>query len=160
MLIMDKLQKYHPILVGTIPIEIDIESSDIDILCEVYELGSFSDYLQKQFGEYPRFFVLEKERDARKYVVAKFRYDGFDFEIYGQDIPTIHQNGYRHMVIEHRILKLLGSAFRNNVIRYKKQGLKTEHAFAKLLNLKGDAYHEMLELEYLSDEELISRFLK
>ena len=43
----------------------------------------------------------------------------------GQDIPTSHQNGYRHMVIEHRILKLMGSTFRNNVIQYKKQGLKT-----------------------------------
>jgi len=158
--IMDRLQKYNPILVGTIPIEIDIESSDIDILCEVYELGKFSDYLQREFGKYPRFFVWEKERDARKYVVAKFYYDGFDFEIYGQDIPTIQQYGYRHMVIEDRILKRMDSAFRNNVIQFKKQGLKTEHAFAKLLDLRGDAYQALLELELLSDEKLISSLLK
>ena len=31
--IFEKLQKYSPVLAGTIPIEIDIEGSDLDIIC-------------------------------------------------------------------------------------------------------------------------------
>jgi len=33
--IFEKLDNYSPLLTGTIPIEIDIESSDLDIICEV-----------------------------------------------------------------------------------------------------------------------------
>lgn len=31
--ILEKLAQYNPILVGTIPINIDIEESDLDIIC-------------------------------------------------------------------------------------------------------------------------------
>jgi hypothetical protein len=33
--LFEKLKYYPPILAGTIPIEIDIEGSDLDIICEV-----------------------------------------------------------------------------------------------------------------------------
>ena len=43
--ILEKLAFYHPILVGTIPININIESSDLDIICEVYDNDEFIDQL-------------------------------------------------------------------------------------------------------------------
>ena len=36
--ILKILREYNPTLVGTIPIEIDISESDLDIICEVYDL--------------------------------------------------------------------------------------------------------------------------
>ena len=38
--VLGVLKKYSPILVGTIPIEIDVEDSDIDIICSC---SSFDD---------------------------------------------------------------------------------------------------------------------
>jgi hypothetical protein len=32
--IFEKLSNYSPLLAGTVPIEIDIEGSDLDIICE------------------------------------------------------------------------------------------------------------------------------
>lgn len=34
--IMQDLSDYHPILCGTIPLQIDLPDSDLDIICEVY----------------------------------------------------------------------------------------------------------------------------
>ena len=42
--IFEKLKDYSPILAVTIPIEIDIEGSDLDIICEV-DLNFEKDFL-------------------------------------------------------------------------------------------------------------------
>ena len=118
--IFDIIEKYNPILVGTIPIGIDIDSSDLDIICEVYNL------------------------------------DDFEIEVYAQNIKSTEQNGYRHMIIENRILSLGGDLVRQKIIELKKSGLKTEPAFAKLLNLEGNPYDELLKLEKLNDVEIRS----
>ena len=50
------------------------------------------------------------------------------------------------MMIEHNILSSNDEAFRQKIIYLKKQGLTTEQAFAKQLNLSGDPYEELLKL--------------
>lgn len=78
---------------------------------------------------------------------ANFFINDFEFEIFGQNIPTELQNAYRHMLVEHKILQEAGGDFRTQIIELKRQGYKTEPAFAKLLALQGDAYEELLKLE-------------
>ena len=43
--IFNLLSKYNPILVGTIPIDIDIENSDLDIVCKVEDFKKFEELL-------------------------------------------------------------------------------------------------------------------
>ena len=59
------------------------------------------------------------------------------------------------MLIEYRILNLLGLDFKNKIIQLKRSRLKTEQAFAELLNIKGNPYDKLLELEAYSDEEIL-----
>ncbi|WP_081735122.1 DUF4269 domain-containing protein [Paenibacillus gorillae] len=40
--IFESLTFYAPLLVGTIPIDIDIEESDLDIICEVHNFPQFT----------------------------------------------------------------------------------------------------------------------
>ncbi|MNC60542.1 hypothetical protein D3C75_1104260 [compost metagenome] len=68
----------------------------------------------------------------------------------------MQQNGYLHMLLEQRILNVLGAGFREAVIEMKKIGTKTEPAFARLLNLEGDPYEALLHLSGLTPEELNS----
>lgn len=147
--ILTLLQKFDPIVVGTIPIEIDIESSDIDIICYSTDLA----YIQEVVRDY----FCKKKSFTDKYegevYVASFEYNNFEFEVYGENNPTHLQNGFRHMVVEDRILKLLGNDFKNEIVKLKNTGLKTEPAFGVLLHLS-DPYKELLELESLSDTEL------
>lgn len=42
------LSQYNPVLVGTIPIDIDIASSDLDIICEVYDHQIFEKTIKIQ----------------------------------------------------------------------------------------------------------------
>ena len=143
--IVEKLIPYHPILVGTIPINIDIETSDLDIICEVSDKNQFIDKLNKLFGFEKDFAIHETPKfDAIK---ANFIIDSFEIEIFGQNTPTTQQNAYRHMLIEHKLLLAKGEKFRLNIIDLKNQGYKTEPAFAKLLGLEGNPYEELLKLE-------------
>ena len=48
------------------------------------------------------------------------------------------------MLIEYRLLRERGEMFRQEIIALKKQGHKTEPAFAIALGLKGDPYRELL----------------
>jgi len=51
------------------------------------------------------------------------------------------------MVIEYQLLVKHGSVCREKIIELKKQGFKTEPAFAFLLGLKGNPYEELLKYE-------------
>jgi hypothetical protein len=131
--------------VGTIPINIDIENSDLDIICEVSDKNEFIDKLNALFGSEKDFIIHESLKfDAIK---ANFIIDGFEIEIFGQNIPTARQNAYRHMLIEHKLLLAKDEKFRQDIIDLKNLGYKTEPAFAKLLGFAGNPYEELLKLE-------------
>lgn len=144
--LFEKLKKYHPILAGTIPIEIDLPESDLDIICTCENHTEFSKLLSELFGNQNGFKIHLKLHKGIKSTIAKFKTEKFEIEIFGQNKPTDEQNAYRHMLIENKILKEKGDAFKSEIIKLKTQGLKTEPAFAKLLGLQGNPYDELLKL--------------
>lgn len=75
-------------------------------------------------------------------------------EIYAEDKPSTSQYAYLHMLIENRLLNLLGNSFKEKIINLKLQGYKTEPAFGALLKLE-DAYAELLDLMNLTDRQLL-----
>jgi len=149
--ILPILKEYDPIVVGTIPIRIDIPGSDIDIVCNVSGILSFRELVKRSFSKYELF--SDTIRDDEQVYVASFIYDGLEIEIYATDKPSHLQNGYLHMIVEYRILCLKGEKFRAEIIRLKENGYKTEPAFGKLLGLE-NPYQDLLELGKLSDEGL------
>ncbi|EEI90553.1 hypothetical protein HMPREF0765_3869 [Sphingobacterium spiritivorum ATCC 33300] len=147
--IFDLLAVYHPILAGTYPIAINIDSSDLDIICEVQDFESFQELLKKEFANREDFCVRHKIIYDEPSVICSFKLDRFEFELFGQNIPTTRQYAYRHMLIEYNLLKTHGDLFREKIIQLKKQGIKTEPAFAQLLGLEGDPYLALLDIEKL-----------
>ena len=114
------LREYNPTLVGTIPIEIDISESDLDIVCEVYDLEEFEELVIKSFNKYDNFRI---ERQAVKGLltsISYFGYSNFLIEIFGQPKPVIEQNGYRHMIVEKKLLEISGESARKKIIKLKK----------------------------------------
>lgn len=143
--ILSNLAEFDPILVGTIPINIDIENSDLDIICYWKDKASFIEKIIFFFEKEAEFNIREVFINDRDSVVANFKTENFEIELFGQNIPTKDQNGYRHMLIENEILQSKGNDFRSEIIKLKQNGYKTEPAFAFLLGLKGDPYTELLE---------------
>jgi len=147
--IMNILSAYDPILTGTIPIGIDIASSDLDIICNSSDLQKIQLLITNHFGNYVSF----SDNLSDDVYVASFIADGFEIEVFAQTTPSLLQNAYRHMVVEYRLLILAGERLRDEIIRLKEEGYKTEPAFGQLLGLSGP-FEELLHMESLSDEDL------
>ena len=142
--ILGKLKAYDALLAGTIPIAIDIKGSDLDIICQWTDKEDFIFRLETLFADEKNFRIGEEL--ANNSVLASFELDDWAIEIFGQNIPVKQQNAYRHMLAEHRLLMKYGDDFRQKIIELKKQGYKTEPAFAHALGLKGDPYEELLRI--------------
>ena len=153
--VMDVLCGYDPILVGTIPIDIDIESSDLDMICCAQDLEYFSRLVQRTFGSQECFQLWARTIRGRQAVIAAFRFSEFTFEIYAQREQSEMQYGFRHMVVESRLLDLGGARMRDDIRRMKREGVRTEPAFAMYLGLnQEDPYESLLRLEEVSEEDL------
>ncbi len=145
--ILEKLEKYNPLLTGTIPLGIDLPESDLDIICECQNHSEFRAYLLEHFGNKKDFKVYSTKQNGIDSTIAEFKTDNFLIEVFGQNNPIERQNAYRHMIIENRILKEKGSKFKQRVKELKSKGIKTEPAFARLLGLQGNPYAELLKLK-------------
>lgn len=146
--VLEKLRNYSPVLAGTIPIEIDIETSDLDIICEV-DLRFEDKFLNEVTlsGLIPANADLKIENSSikgEKSIVLNFMLEEFPIEIFGQNKPVTEQNAYRHMIAEYNILQEKGEEFKQKIIELKKQGIKTEPAFGMLMNLE-DPYEDLLK---------------
>ncbi|MGL5278423.1 MAG: DUF4269 domain-containing protein [Cetobacterium sp.] len=156
--IFNILKEFKPILVGTIPIEIDIEKSDLDIVCQINleNKESLKNIIIKNFSQLKDFKISDKFL-SDEVVITNFFVDNIEIEIYASKLIPAQTNGYRHMIIESRLLNCANSKFKEMIIILKREGVKTEPAFAKLLKLTGNPYEELLNLEILSDKEIVDK---
>ena len=149
------LEEFNPILVGTIPIGVDVDKSDLDIVCEINleNKDSLKNISTKNFSQFKNFKILDIFSTSGV-VVINFFVDDMEIEVYASKISSFETNGYRHMIIEDRILNCCSLKFKEKIVELKRSGIKTEPAFAKLLKLNGNPYEELLNLEFLSDKEI------
>ncbi|MDQ3062828.1 MAG: DUF4269 domain-containing protein [Acidobacteriota bacterium] len=152
--ILQELKEYRPVLVSTICIGIDIESSDLDIICQISEPIKFTRQITTLYGERPNFNLFEVCAENNS-VVAEFEFENFMIEVFGQPVVVEKQAAYRHLSVMARLLSAGGKAMRESIRELKRQGLKSEPAFAKYLGLSGDPYQVLLELESISDDQLV-----
>jgi hypothetical protein len=148
------LAAYHPVLTGTIPLDIDTPESDLDIICETYDLRAFANAVTNAFGKYDRFTQQIKDVFGVASVIANFWHDGFEIEIFGQAKPVIDQNAYRHLQVESRLLAIGGDPVKTAIRRLKQGGMKTEPAFSEYFGLQDDPYKTLMRLSYLNDSAL------
>lgn len=151
--LLGKLAQYEPTVIGTPPLGIDIETSDIDIACTATDLEQFKADVTRLFGGAQAFSVKDLQRFPDAAVRLSFIERDWEIELFCQKIPIAEQWGVRHFLVEQRLL-CLNPGLRGQVIKLKQTGLKTEPAFAALLDLAGEPYEALLELEKLSDAEL------
>jgi hypothetical protein len=145
--IFEHLQTFHPTLAGTIPLDIDIPGSDLDILCHGIDFPSFAGLIQQHYGHLPDFYQNTKLLNEIPAHVSRFTYTRFSIEIVAQPLPIIEQRAYRHMLAEARLLEQGGETARDAIRALKLSGMKTEPAFAKYFGLKGDPFQALLDLE-------------
>lgn len=85
--VMEKLAPFSPLLAGTIPIAIDVATSDLDIICCCASETDFEEALQTHFGTAPGFSVKQVVIRGRESIVANCRLGNFDIEFLGSAGP-------------------------------------------------------------------------
>lgn len=143
--VLKKLKGHDPILTGTFPLQLNIASSDLDIICSWKHQAAFRELLEREFSSFNNFRIKEKEIRGEVCLIAKFELEAYLVEVFGQDKPCEDQMAYRHMLAEYRLLQENGEELRKRVLELKRQGYKTEPAFAKALGIPGDPYLEILK---------------
>ncbi|MEP3196421.1 MAG: DUF4269 domain-containing protein [Lentilitoribacter sp.] len=157
--LLDHLAKFDPVVIGTPPLGIATENSDIDIACSSLDLNAFVAVATKRFGQFNGFEILNIENLNEPAIVVKFNALDWEIELFCQNLSTAKQWGVRHFYIEQRLLAL-DPELVGKVTLLKQNGMKTEPTFAQLLALQGDPYEAMLDLETYSDIELINLISK
>ncbi len=152
--VFEVLAAFSPVLTGTIPLGIDVSGSDLDVICEVYDLKVFTAQVKTHFSGYVGFSASQQQVNGLPVVVATFTVAGFSIEIFGQPCPVRQQNAYQHLVAEARLLELGGKTAQEEIRRLKTMGLKTELAFAEYFALPGNPYATLFHLADVPAAEL------
>jgi hypothetical protein len=153
--VLGRLAPFDPRVAGTPPLGLDLPDSDIDVLCFAPDARAFTDAVWHNFSNAPAFTVKQLMREPMP-VVASFDVAGWRIEIYGEAAPVDQQRGWRHFAVERRLLALGGEHLAVAVLAQRRQGMKTEPAFAAVLGLRGDPYLALLDLGEQDDKTLVS----
>lgn len=152
--VLKSLKEFKPLIAGTYPLGIQNSTSDVDVLVCSHNLILLRDKVVNQFQHHKNFKISEVSVGGEPTFFSSFEFDGIAFEIFAQNIESVRQRGYLHFLIEERLLMLGGDSLKNKIIEQRKHGYKTEPAFAKVLNLHGDPYMELLTLQTMDEEQL------
>lgn len=147
----------HLTLAGSVPIDVAVENSDLDIIVCAPDLKVMGEIFRRELGSFHGF---RQERGIVLGVatlMTHFEFGGEVFEIFTQNVPIPRQNAVVHMLVEERLLLIGGDGFRDKVMALRRAGVKTEPAFGEVLGLE-EPYRDLLALEDLSDAELRERF--
>ena len=151
---LDKiLASWTPILAGTIPIGISVPGSDLDVICASKSPKDVPDCILKYKDKLHPDLKIKSVRYPDKNFktsLIEMSFEGLPVEVYVDTKPTDQQNAFRHMLIEALLLELRQD-LRAEVIRLKKQGIKTEPSFGIALGLcdkgrENESYQILLDL--------------
>ena len=145
--------RFDPRIAGTLPLGDSLTGSDIDILCHAPEPNDVADCLWEAHERLPG-LVLRRWISAGRPLVGTFAIDDWPVEVFASSVEVERQAGWRHFVVERRLLELAGEALRQRVLGLRRAGARTEPAYATPLGLQGDSYAALYRLSQASDAEL------
>ncbi|GAA0452242.1 DUF4269 domain-containing protein [Alkalibacillus silvisoli] len=141
--LLNDFTQYNPVVCGTIPLQIDIDSSDLDVILNVHDFDYFERKALNLYRDLSEFRIKRTMIKNQPVIKINFHYHEFEFELFGQNQPTHNQHAYLHMIIQAAILNERPK-LKDEVIILKQQGYKTEPAFCSVLNIEGDSYIGLL----------------
>jgi hypothetical protein len=152
--ILETLAPFDPVVVSTICVGLDIDSSDIDIICSTKSPSLFKQKILDNYKTERNFKIWYSQSENRE-LVCSFFLEEFDIEIFASPEPVEQQNAYKHFSVMKHLINLGGDSFCADIRKLKQNGLKTEPAIAMLLNLKGNPFLAVLDLLEYSDKQLM-----
>ncbi len=157
--VLEILRPFDGVLIGTIPLGIDVPGSDLDIACSAPSIAALEQLLASAYGALPGYrSTTETDSDGTECLVVDFQGPAFPVQLFAQRAPVARQRGYRHLLVEALLLGAAPGA-REPIMRLRAAGLKTEPAFARHFLIPGDPYAALYEMSYW-DEPRIEAFVR
>jgi predicted metalloenzyme YecM len=138
--VLEILHPHQPLVIGTFPLGVFTNSSDLDILMISQDFPETRKFLTSEFARFDNFRIREQVIAEQDSVIASFSFQNVEFEIFAQNLHPTEQTGFKHFFAEERLLKEKGDKFLRQVKKLKEKGEKTEPAFGKALGIKVDPY--------------------
>ena len=137
-------QNFNALLVGTPPLDLDVENSDIDIILKA-DADELLHLLQSHI-------TSEFIKTANN--TFNFELHSVPIQIYLCKEKPTSQQSYQHFQAEEKILKYCRSLDLANLKKLRECGVKTEKAFTQILKLHGDEYETMSNLNKIPISDL------
>ncbi|MEM1087208.1 MAG: DUF4269 domain-containing protein [Pseudomonadota bacterium] len=145
--ILEKLARFDAVWVGSTALDVHGPDSDIDICCSAKnDLKGFADSLTQLFSAEPNFRIETRPYRGQPSCFASFDLSGQKTEVWGRNHSVENHEFYRFFKVEERLLRFGGDDLRSAVRGLKSEGLSTEQAFARALDLNGDPEEALLAL--------------
>ena len=148
--ILRALARYDARLAGTIPLDVALPESDLDIICQVAEeeQDAFAARLQQLYGHHPHFELQRKSRYGHAVVVCDFKFERFPVQVYASPTRVDAQRAWVHLLAEAHLLAHGRAGDKEAIRALKMQGIKTEPAFVQHFGLgnPNDAYEILYQL--------------
>lgn len=156
LMLFHSLKRHEPLWVGAFPLNIDIDGSTIDVLCNPESLRPFLHQVKDRYGNRPNFRLTWKAIDRVPTVLARFAAGDFIVELFAQPRPTTAQVAFIHMEVQARLLALGGPAARSAIQALMRDGLSTEAAFVQYFKLSpaNDPAEKLLALARTDNDAL------
>jgi len=152
--ILALLKLFNPLIVGTFPLDIHNQNSDVDIILSAHDLTEVTTQIKNHFSKLENFSIQDYHVANEYTVISNFIFENIHFELFAQRISSVKQIANMHFLIEERLLKLCGKKLKDEILKARDCGDKTETAFAKILQLNGDPYESLLQLQTMSEAQL------
>ncbi len=157
--ILTELRNFNPLVAGTFPLGVHTSSSDVDIIISHPHLQDIREICLKYYSHLPEFQLHTSCILNQDTLVVRFRWNELPMEIFAQTKASFEQNGYRHFIVEERLLKIGGPKFSLKVAALRLEGLKTEPAFTDALGFTTtDPFKTLAGLWNYSDKQLSAFF--
>lgn len=151
--VLEKLRPFNPLVVGTFPLGLSVDNSDMDICAEFQNENDFVSTVNNSFSGFSNFHLEHTTIKSGTAILIKFSFENINYEIIGQHVSSCKQIAFQHFQIEEKILKY--GQCQTEILKLRtEKGLKTEPAFAQHLCLVGDGFTELLELNKKSIAQL------
>ncbi|MGY4314884.1 hypothetical protein ACVWW1_004211 [Bradyrhizobium sp. JR3.5] len=129
--VMELLKPFDPRIVGTLPLGLAVPGSDIDIVCHAPDPNAFADIVWTHCQSADD-FVLYRWAKGTCPAIARFVWDGWPFELFGDQRPVNQQQGWIHFEAERRLLALDNGRLRRAVGKLRADGLKDRACVRRL----------------------------
>lgn len=144
--LFEALSEFTPVFCGTIPIDCDNSTSDLDIACYASDFKILAKQLEKLYGSMNDFSVSQKKLAGTPSLLCRFLVDGKRIEIVAQQKPVTQQRAFGHMLAEALLIHRRSEQVKDQIRALKAQGHTTEKSFAILYSLPGDPYEALMNI--------------